>query len=233
MAIFPAVFAFGLDAGSGITLMFETIPQVFAQMGTVGMLFSFMFFFLVFIAAITSMVSIMETGTSYFADKFKINKTKIAIVVGAILIGIASLVSLSIGSALAGDAVFTIFGNDLLTLFDDLTNKIIMPVVAMCTCIFVNVTIRPKSVVREMRKNGHAFKFGEIWIFCIKYVSPILIFIVLVAGISSIVASAYGLFVVCLATVIIAITIVINQIMVVLDIKRSALGLVKENVVKK
>lgn len=227
LAIFPAVFAFDLDAGSGITLMFETLPQVFAQMGGVGMLFSFLFFVLVFIAAITSMVSIMETGTAYFVDKFKVSKTKICIIIGSCLALVSAVVSISIGSALAGDASITIFGNDLLTFFDDMTNKILMPIGALCTCLCVNMWLKPETIVDEMHQNGHQFKFSKVWCIMLKFITPILIVIVLIAGVSSIITTTYGIFTVSVAIAIVAVTIIINQIKVNKQNKESGLGLEK------
>lgn len=218
IAIFPAVFAFGLEPSSGIGLMFITIPLVFEAMGGIGMVFSFIFFSLIFIAAVTSMVSIMEVGTTYFSDKFKMSKGKTAVIIGGLLSIVGILVSISIGGVLAEVPTITVFGQDLLTLFDTLTNSILMPVSVICTCLAISISLKPEKAIAEMEANGVKFPLSKLWCFFIKYVTPCLVGVVLIAGITAIVTTAFGIFVVVLGTLIVAGIIIANQIMVKKDI---------------
>ncbi len=227
LAIFPAVFAFGLSADSGVALMFETLPQVFAQMGGIGMLFSFIFFLLVFIAAITSLISIIETGTAFFIDRFNINKKKILIAIGVFLLSIASLISLSVGSSMNGEPILSVFGKDLLTLFDDLTSKTFMPICSLLFCLCINISLKPETMLKEIRENGHAFKFGEVWVFIMKYITPLLISVVLVVGIIELVTTPYGIFVVVLSLGVVGGVAIANQVIVSKQNKKSKLGLDK------
>ncbi len=212
LAIFPAVFAFDLDPTSGIGLMFATIPQVFAAMGDIGMVFSFIFFLLIFIAAITSMVSIFEVVISYFTDKFKSTKLKMSIIMGVPICIVGAIVSLSIGSAMSGESGITIFGNDLLTFFDDITNKILMPIGVICTCLVISISLKTDNVLKEMQAEGVQFKLYKVWASCIKFVTPVLVAVVLIAGIVGIISTTYGIFTVCVGLSIVAISIIINQV---------------------
>ncbi len=214
LAIFPAVFAFDLDPTSGIGLMFATIPQVFEAMGSVGMFFSFIFFTLIFIAAITSMVSIFEVVISYFTDKFKTTKLKVSLIMGVPVLAVGAVVSLSVGGIMSGDTSLTIFGNDLLTFFDDLTNKILMPVGVVCTCLAISCSLKTDNVLKEMQAQGVSFKLHNVWAFCIKFITPALVFVVLIAGIVGIISSAYGIFTVCVGLSIVAVAITTNMLFV-------------------
>ncbi|MFI3229507.1 MAG: sodium-dependent transporter [Bacillota bacterium] len=210
LAIFPAVFAFNLDPTSGIGLMFETIPQVFAAMGTIGMVFSFLFFTLIFIAALTSMVSIYEVVISYFNAKFNISKWKISLIIAVPVCIVGALVSISIGGVMSGENTITVFGNDLLTFFDDMTNKILMPVGVIFTCLAVSVSLKTETVRKEMEASGTSFKLFNVWAFCIKFVTPILVAVVLIAGIIGIISTTYGIFTVSVALGIVLVAFVLN-----------------------
>ncbi len=148
LMVIPAVFAFSggtpesLSAGPG--LMFVTLPKVFDYMAG-GTAIGLLFFLLVLFAALTSSISLMETVVSIFTDKFKIGrKPACFIVLGfSILLGIPS----SLGNGIWGG--IKIIGMDFLTFFDFISNSVIMPIVALITCIFIG-SRRPSGLRKTM-----------------------------------------------------------------------------------
>ena len=181
LMIIPAVYVFSGEAGlskSGPGLMFMTLPKVFDQMPG-GDVVALLFFILVFFAAITSAISIMEAIVSSLMDKFHVNRcVGCLIVVGlCLLMGIPS----SLGNGIWSD--FKIFGMDILTFFDFFSNSILMPIVAFFTCILIGWVIKPKTITDEVTRNGEAFKRKGLFNVIIKYVAPICLIIILVTSI--------------------------------------------------
>ncbi len=177
LMIVPAVVSFsgmeGLNKGPG--LMFVTLPQVFNAMGPVlGNVIGAIFFILVFFAALTSSISLMETVVSIIQDKFHIGrKITCLIVLGAsFLIGLPSALGFGIWSGV------TPLGMDILSFFDFITNSVIMPIVAFLTCIMVCYIIKPKTIIDEVKVSG---KFRLEWLFKVMiYVAPAFLVMILV-----------------------------------------------------
>ena len=177
LMIIPAVFAFSGGneeaLGKGPGLMFVTLPQVFATMpggGIVGAIF----FVLVFFAALTSSISLMEAIVSIIQDRLKIKRTP------AILIFLAIALVLGIPSSL-GNGMWSqikIMGMDFLTFFDFISNSVIMPVVGLLTCIFVGYVIKPSAIIEEVELTGK-FKSKQLFTVVIKYIAPICIVLIL------------------------------------------------------
>lgn len=180
LMIVPAVFMFSGEAGtrsSGAGLMFITLPKVFEKMYA-GNIIGAMFFVLVFFAALTSSVSIMEAVVSSFMDRFKIKRAKatwIAVAI-AILLGIPS----SLGNGIWSNV--KILGMDFLTFFDFVSNSLIMPVVALLTCILVGWVLGPKSITNEITKNGEKMGRKKMYNIVVRYIAPVLLVIILVSS---------------------------------------------------
>ena len=146
MMIVPAVFAFSggdeaaLNKGAG--LMFVTLPKVFADAGTLGLIFGGVFFVLVLFAALTSSVSLMETVVSIFQDKFHWSRkfTCTLVMVGCLLLALPSSLGYGLLSWIAP------LGFSLLDFFDFISNSVLMPIVAFLTCIFVGYIVKTKAV---------------------------------------------------------------------------------------
>lgn len=223
MAIFPAVFHFAIKSGvsldnlklNGIMLMFETLPKVFESIGFFGKIIEFIFFAMVVIAAVTSVISIMEVSSQFIIQKYKI-KRKIATSAVAIVTFIISIpVAISLGYSLNGVDKMTIFGLDLLSFLDTITNTVIMPICAFFSCVAVGWFIGPKKAILELEEQGNNFGVFKNFIsFMIKFIVPILILVIEVFGLIDLVFpggtfSANGLGVVIVSIVIIAIMIVV------------------------
>lgn len=181
LMVIPAVFAFSggnpAALGKGPGLMFETLPKVFKSM-TGGRLIGIAFFLLVFLAALTSSISLMETVVSIFQDKLKWGRKKTCLLVlaGALLLGSLS----SMGYGLLGNV--KIIGMAFLDLFDFMSNSVIMPIVAFLTCIFIGYVIKPNALIEEVELSGK-FRAKNLFVVMIKYIAPICILLILVSSV--------------------------------------------------
>ena len=181
LMIIPAVFAFSggdpdaLSAGPG--LMFITLPQVFNTMWG-GHVIGALFFLLVLFAALTSSISLMETVVSIVCDKCKINRTIacLAVLVVSIILGLLSTLGYGIW------AEVKIIGMQFLDFFDFISNSVLMPIVALITCIFVGFVIKPEAIIEEVELTGK-FKRKAIFAFIIKYLAPICIILILISSV--------------------------------------------------
>lgn len=188
LMIIPAVFVFsGGDAealGKGPSLMFIMLPKVFATMPG-GAIIGSAFFLLVLFAALTSSISLMETVVSILQDKLKIGRKLACLIVFVfcILVGLPS----SLGFGIWGDILF--FGKmTFLDFFDFISNSVLMPIVALLTCIFIGYILKPQSLVDEVEISG-TFKRKGLFVFVIKYFAPICI--VLILGFSVLEATGF------------------------------------------
>ena len=162
----------GLSKGPG--LMFVTLPKVFNEMGAVvGNLIGAIFFILVLFAALTSSISLMETVVSILQDKFHIERKVTCLIVlgGAFAIGMPSALGFGIWSG------FAPLGMDILSFFDFVTNSVLMPIVAILTCLMICYVLRPKDVIDEVSVSGK-FKLAGLFKVMI-YVAPILLLTIL------------------------------------------------------
>lgn len=178
LMVIPAVFSFSggdpAQLGKGAGLMFVTLPQVFENMAG-GTVIGIIFFVLVFFAALTSSISLMETIVSIIMDKTHLNRTvSCLIVIGiSLLLGIPS----ALGYGVLAD--ITIIGMSFLDFFDFISNSVLMPLVALVTCIFIGYFLKPETLIREAETNGNTFKAKKLFTVVIKYLAPICIVLIL------------------------------------------------------
>ncbi len=178
LMIVPAVYVFSGEAGlqsGGPGLMFMTLPKVFSQMPG-GTIIGGLFFILVFFAALTSSVSVMEAIVSMIMDKFHISRIKSCIIVCIVtlILGVPS----SLGNGLWSH--ITILDMDFLSFFDYVSNYVLMPIVAFITSIMIGWFVGPKLVIDEVTKNGEKFNRAPVLTIVIKYIAPVLLLIILV-----------------------------------------------------
>jgi len=175
LAIFPAVFAFGLEPGAGPGLTFITVPAVFAAMGPVGHFFGILFFFLLTIAALTSAISLLEVVSAYFIDEAKWDRKKAVWIMGLIifLLGIPSSLGLGVWSG-----VKIIGGRDIFDSLDYIASNIFLPLGGFLLCIFIGWYWGTTKATEEANIGAKSIKLGNTYSFLIKYIVPIAIFIV-------------------------------------------------------
>ncbi|MCR5456612.1 MAG: sodium-dependent transporter [Clostridiales bacterium] len=203
LAIFPAIYHYYAETGieltnSGVVLMFSSLPIVFKSLGIAGNIVSFFFFGMVSIAAITSAISMLEVATQFIIQKFSIKRKKAIAIVGSIGYLVSVPVGISLGFALTGKEGMTIAGQDWLTFFDLIGNTVLMPVCAFGACIALGwFTFKGKNAKENLSSNYLCSqleedglklgKFGKVFSFMVKYITPILIAVVEIFGIIDIV----------------------------------------------
>jgi len=180
LMIVPAVYVFSKgDAyalNAGPSLMFVTMPKVFASMG-IGRVIGFGFFALVLFAAITSSISLFEVLITNFCDSFGLTRTAGLASSYAICLILGALSCLGF-SLLSG---VTPIGMDFLTFFDYISNSILMPIVALLMCVFIGYVIKTQSVCDEIEET-QAFKAKKLYGVFIKFVAPVILFAILVSS---------------------------------------------------
>lgn len=191
IALFPAIFAFGMEPAAGPGLVFVVAPTIFSEMGGMGVIFSAIFFIALFIAALTSSVSLLEVVVAYLMDQRKMQRKSAVYGTALVMAVLCILASLSLGS-LSG---VKILGVGFFDFFDILTDKIFLAIGGMLLAIFAGWFVK-KEDLRDELTNGGAIKFGlfEVWYALIKYIIPVLIGIVAIAGITSIAQKSLMIF---------------------------------------
>lgn len=178
LIIFPAVKSFGLEGENlrGATLVFVTLPEIFARL-PLSALWSTLFFTLLFVAALTSSVSIAEVTVATLADRFKMRRRTAVIVTMLPLVVLSSLCALSFGS-LAG---FKIAGMTIFDLLDNTTTNILLPLVSLGVCVYMG-WFSPKTLLADELTNGgkHRSRTAMAAAFIIRYVAPLLIALIIV-----------------------------------------------------
>ena len=176
LMIFPAAFSVGVNPDSGPSLIFITLPNVFAQafagVPMLGYVISLLFFVLLTLAALTSLMSLHEVSTAFFHEEFVMTRKKAALLVTVTTSVIGALCSLSLGAV--DGMVF--FGKSLFDWFDFITGQIFLPIVGFLTCVFIGWFV-PHKVVRDEFTNWGTLRgrFFHLYIFLVKYVCPLAI----------------------------------------------------------
>lgn len=184
LMIIPAVFAFSggnpdtLQAGP--SLMFITLPKVFATMG-VGTGAGILFFVLVLLAALTSAVSLMETSVSTFMDELHWGRAKCCILMAVIMFVFGTASSMGYGVL----DFLKIFGMNFLDFFDFMTNSVMMPLAALATCFLVTRVVGYDRIAAEIEQSSK-FRRKGLYKFFIKYLAPVCLIIVLLSSIANV-----------------------------------------------
>ena len=184
LMIIPAVFSFsGGDPDTlqaGPSLMFITLPKVFAEMG-LGTVVGVLFFVLVLFAAVTSSIALTESAVSTFEDELGWDRKRSTMLIGVIMIALGSLSALGYGP-LAG---VTVFGMQMLDFFDFLTNSVMMPIAAIAICLLISRVVGVEAIAQEVTAEGKPFRRKKIFCFMIRWLCPIFAAIILASSIAN------------------------------------------------
>lgn len=176
LMIFPAAFSVGVNPDSGPSLIFITLPNVFNEafgsMPVMGWVVSLMFYGLLSLAALTSLMSLHEVSTSFFYEELHISRKKGAVIVTVSTIIIGAFCSLSLG----GMDYLRVAGMSLFDAFDFVTGQIFLPVGGFLTCVFLGWFV-PKKIVRDEYTNWGTLsaRFFGIFLFLVRFVCPLAI----------------------------------------------------------
>lgn len=179
LAIFPIVFANGLEPGSGPGLIFATLPIAFGQMSG-GLVFGTLFFVLLTFAAWSSAISLIEPAVTWLVENKRMTRIKASIYAGLAtwFVGLGTVLSFNIASDIK------LFDKTFFDLIDYLTANIMLPLGGLAMAIFVGWVMQRKVVTSELNmQEGIGF---SIWLFLVKYVTPVAVFVVFINAIGAI-----------------------------------------------
>lgn len=184
LMVIPAVFAFSTEAAeslqAGPSLMFITLPKVFASMGA-GTIAGILFFLLVFFAALTSAISLLETSVSSLSQQFHISRNKAIVIMAFVMLAFGTTSCLGYGVW----EFISIFGMAFLDFYDFLTNSIMMPIAALATCILIIKVVGFQRIIDEV-KISSPFKREKMYVFFMKYLASFFLIIILLSSVASV-----------------------------------------------
>ena len=176
MMIIPAVYVFSGTEGmaSGPSLMFISLPKVFAAMGGAGRIVGIVFFIMVAFAALTSCVSIMETLVANCMEIFSCSRRRVSLIIGVLSAVAAAVICLGYNALyfelkLPNGAV-----GQLLDVMDYISNSFLMPAISLLTCVFVGWVVGPQLIIEEMERTGDRFTRKKLYSFMIRYAAPLI-----------------------------------------------------------
>ena len=179
--IFPAVFSFGMSPVQGPALVFEVLPSIFAQMPG-SQVWSILFFFLLFIASLTSTISMSEVSIAFFTEEKKMSRTKASTINLVIAVFGGVLSALSFGY-LSDVNLFGWFDVNFFNLFDFTSSNILLPLGGMLISIFAGWVLEKSTLKNTLTNEGKiGVKTFPLLVFCLKYVAPIGIFLIFIFG---------------------------------------------------
>ena len=181
LMIIPAVYTFmgteGMSAGP--SLMFVSLPKVFDAMGSIGVVVGIAFFVMVAFAALTSSVSIMEAIVASITDQFHVNRktatiiTSIIALVGGIVVCLGyNIFYFELTLPNGGVA-------QILDVMDYVSNNILMPVVAIASCVLIGWVVKPKTVIDEVTLGGLKFGREKLYVVMVKFITPVMLLFLL------------------------------------------------------
>ena len=181
LMIVPAVYTFmGMEGmGAGPSLMFVSLPKMFQAMGGIGTVVGIAFFVMVAFAALTSSVSVMEAIVSGVIDKAGVDRKKATLVVAALTVAMGIVVCLGYNLFYFELTLPNGSVGQVLDVMDYLSNYILMPVVAIATCILVGWVVKPKTIIDEITLGGVKFSREKLYVVMVKYVTPVMLLFLL------------------------------------------------------
>lgn len=181
VAIFPAVFAFGLSPASGPSLVYEVLPNVFNSMPG-GTIFAVGFFVLLTIAALTSTISLLEVPVLWAVEELHWGRRKASILISLGVFIIGAFCALSFGPL----NHVTIFGLTIFGLCDHLTAIYMMPIGALLFTLFIGWYLPKADVYDELSNSGQLkARYFRVYYFIVRYIAPLALLNILIAGILS------------------------------------------------
>lgn len=180
MAILPAVFVFNMADAQGPGLVFEALPFIFSHMKFGGVI-AVIFFVTLLVAALTSSISLFEVVIAYLVEEKKMKRGIACVITSIIIFVLGAFCSLSFGPL----SELKIFGNTIFEAFDKLSANILLILGSLLTVIFVSWVMKKEDVIDEFTNQGrlknHKKFFPFIW-FIIRYLAPIIVFIIFISN---------------------------------------------------
>ena len=181
LIIFPAVFSFGMSPVQGPALVFEVLPSIFTQMPG-GQLWSILFFFLLFLASLTSTISMSEVSIAFFTEEKNMTRTKASALNLIIALCGGVLSALSFGY-FSDKSVFGLCSLDFFSFFDFTSSNILLPLGGMFISFFAGWILDRSRLKDTLTNEGKiGVKTFPLLVICLKYVAPICIALIFLLG---------------------------------------------------
>ncbi len=180
--VIPTVFVFAGKEGmsaSGAGLIFEALPKTFLAMGKAGYVIGMLFFAIVLFAALTSSVSILEAVVASLMDRFNISRVKAVLIESAAALVLGVIVCLGYNVFFFKVPLPNGSEAQILDIMDYASNNILMPVLAIGTCILIGWVAKPDMIIVEATRNGEKFGRKGLYRVMVKYIAPILLLFLL------------------------------------------------------
>lgn len=193
--IIPAVFVFsgteGMDAGP--SLMFVSLPKVFAAMGKAGTVVGILFFVTAIFATLTSCISVLESITANCMEIFRTSRKKTVLVLSAIYLAASAVIALGYSLFYVNVKLPNGTEGQLLDIMDYISNSVMMPFIALISTILLGWVMTPDYVCSEMERNGEKFRRKQLYRVMIRYIAPVMMFILFLQS-TGILSRFLGLF---------------------------------------
>ncbi len=177
--IIPAVFVFsGTEGiGAGPSLMFVSLPKVFAAMGTAGVVIGALFFISAIFATLTSCISVLESITANCMEIFHKDRKQTVLILSVIYLAASAVIAL--GYSIFYFEVQLPNGStaQLLDIMDYISNSVMMPLIALLSTILIGWVKTPEYVIGEMELGGYTFRCKRVYIVMIRYIAPLMMLI--------------------------------------------------------
>lgn len=177
--IIPAVFVFsgteGMDAGP--SLMFISLPKVFAAMGKAGTFVGMLFFVTAIFATLSSCISVLESITANCMEIFHTGRKKTVIVLSAIYLAASAVITLGYSIFYVEVKLPNGSTGQLLDIMDYISNSVMMPFIALLSTILIGWIVTPDYVIDEMQRNGETFHRKKLYRVIIRFVAPVMMFV--------------------------------------------------------
>ena len=179
MMIIPAVYVFsGTEGmGAGPSLMFVSLPKVFAAMGRAGTAVGILFFVTAIFATLSSCISVLESITANCMEIFHTSRKKTVLVLSVIYLAASAVITL--GYSVFYVEVLLPNGSvgQLLDIMDYVSNSVMMPFIALLSTVLIGWVMTPDYVIDEMERNGETFRRKKLYRVMIRYVAPVMMFV--------------------------------------------------------
>lgn len=181
MMIIPSVYTFMGQEGmtSGPSLMFVSLPKVFRAMGSIGNVIGCAFFVMVLFAALTSAMSVMEAVVSSLMDQFGMSRSKAVVTEGLVALIGGVIVCLGYNKLYFAYTLPNGTVAQILDIMDYISNNLLMPLVALCTCILIGWVLKPDMVIKEVERNGETMGRKRLFVIMLKYIAPLFLLLLL------------------------------------------------------
>ena len=181
MIILPLYVFMGREGMTvaGPSLLFVTMPKIFLAMGFIGTVIGIAFFVMVFFAALTSSVSIMEAVVSSFMEGFGISRKHATILEGVLAFIVGAIVCLGYNLFYFEMPMPNGSTGQILDIMDYVSNNVLMPIVAISTCLLIGWVASPKVIIDEVTKNGENFFVSGLYTIMVRFFVPLLLVILL------------------------------------------------------